>query len=214
VPVCLSSSHIAYGSIRMEPVFMVLGQSAATAAALAIDDKLDVQKVEYDKLKKRLLADKQVLEFAAPPSTGAIDPKKLAGVVVDDADAELKGFETTSASVSPFVGVGYRHDGNKDRGKQQAWFRAELPAAGKYEVRLAYTANPNRATNLAVAVAHTGGKTVVKIDQRKKPPIDGLWVSLGTFQFEKGKGATVLIDNTEADGFVVIDAVQWLPVKE
>ncbi|MBE0657883.1 MAG: FAD-dependent oxidoreductase [Bryobacteraceae bacterium] len=64
VPVCLSSSHIAYGSIRMEPVFMILGQSAATAAAMAIDSNIDVQDVPYDKLRARLLADGQVLEHA------------------------------------------------------------------------------------------------------------------------------------------------------
>jgi hypothetical protein len=61
VPVCVSSSHIAYGSIRMEPVFMILGQSAATAAALAIDANSPVQKVEYATLRARLLADSQVL---------------------------------------------------------------------------------------------------------------------------------------------------------
>jgi hypothetical protein len=61
VPVCVSSSHIAYGSIRMEPVFMILGQSAATAAALAIDANSPVQKVEYGTLRERLLADGQVL---------------------------------------------------------------------------------------------------------------------------------------------------------
>jgi hypothetical protein len=61
VPVCLSASHIAYGSIRMEPVFMIMGQSAATAACMAIDDKLPVQRVDYKKLRERLLADKQVL---------------------------------------------------------------------------------------------------------------------------------------------------------
>ena len=64
VPVCVSSSHIAYGSIRMEPVFMILGQSAATAAAMAIDGKLAVQDVPYDRLRARLLADGQVLESA------------------------------------------------------------------------------------------------------------------------------------------------------
>jgi hypothetical protein len=64
VPVCVSSSHIAYGSIRMEPVFMILGQSAATAAVMAIDSKLAVQEVPYAKLRERLLADGQVLEFA------------------------------------------------------------------------------------------------------------------------------------------------------
>lgn len=62
VPVCLSSSHIAYGSIRMEPVFMCLGQSAATAAALAIWHGTSVQDVDYADLRKRLIEDRQVLE--------------------------------------------------------------------------------------------------------------------------------------------------------
>jgi hypothetical protein len=63
VPICLSATHIAYGSIRMEPVFMILGQSAATSACMAIDDKVPVQKIDYTKLRKRLLADKQILEW-------------------------------------------------------------------------------------------------------------------------------------------------------
>lgn len=62
VPVCLSASRIAFGSIRMEPVFMILGQSAATAASLAIDEKLTVQEVNYDKLRSVLLKHKQVLD--------------------------------------------------------------------------------------------------------------------------------------------------------
>ncbi len=62
VPVCLSSTHIGFGSIRMEPVFMVLGQSAAISAALAIDKKIAVQEVNYDELQKLLLENKQRLE--------------------------------------------------------------------------------------------------------------------------------------------------------
>lgn len=61
VPVCVSSSHIAFGSIRMEPVFMILGQSAAAAASLAIDEGTGVQDVSYAKLEKVLLECKQVL---------------------------------------------------------------------------------------------------------------------------------------------------------
>jgi hypothetical protein len=61
VPVCLSSSHVAYGSIRMEPVFMILGESAATAAANAIDNRISVQKVNYEELKRALLKQDQRL---------------------------------------------------------------------------------------------------------------------------------------------------------
>ena len=63
VPVCLSASHIAYGSIRMEPVFMILGQSAATAAVEAIDENVDVQAIDVPRLQKRLLADGQILQW-------------------------------------------------------------------------------------------------------------------------------------------------------
>ena len=66
VPVCLAASHIAYGSIRMEPVFMVLGESAATAAVQALDAGVDVQAVDLDHLTARLVADGQILESPAP----------------------------------------------------------------------------------------------------------------------------------------------------
>ncbi|SCD18931.1 FAD dependent oxidoreductase [Proteiniphilum saccharofermentans] len=61
VPVCLSSSHIAFGSIRMEPVFMILGQSAAAAAVIAIDNKINVQEVPYGQLEQVLLSKNQIL---------------------------------------------------------------------------------------------------------------------------------------------------------
>jgi hypothetical protein len=68
VPVCLSASHIAYGSIRMEPVFMVLGHSAADAAAMAIDSNVAVQQIDVARLQKRLLSEKQILKWTAPPA--------------------------------------------------------------------------------------------------------------------------------------------------
>jgi hypothetical protein len=214
VPVCLSSSHIAYGSIRMEPVFMVLGESAATAAVLAIDTNNDVQTLDYAKLRERLLADKQVLEFAAPPRPVAINPRTLPGIVVDDDQAERKGFDAVSAAITPYVGGGYRHDGGIDRGKQSATFTPDLPEKGNYEVRLAYSASSNRATNVPVTVVHANGKKTLMIDQRKTPPIDGLWISLGVFAFDKGKAGSVTITNAGVDGHVIIDAVQWLPEKQ
>ncbi|HUR55220.1 MAG TPA: FAD-dependent oxidoreductase, partial [Gemmataceae bacterium] len=205
--------HIAYGSIRMEPVFLVLGQSAATAAALAIDGKLDVQKVDYAKLREKLLADKQVLEFAAPPSKEGGDIKGLVGVALDDEDAVRKGFESVSTSIGPYFGAGYRHDGGKGDGKQSATYTPDIPIAGKYDVRVSYTANANRATNATVTVKHAGGTDTKTVNQRKAPPISELFASVGTFRFEKGKGGSVTISNEKADGYVIIDAVQFVPVK-
>ena len=73
VPVCLSASHIAYGSIRMEPVFMILGQSAATAAVEALRAGRPVQEIDYARLRARLERDGQVLSFPGKPPAQA-DP--------------------------------------------------------------------------------------------------------------------------------------------
>jgi len=68
VPVCVSSSHVSYGSIRMEPVFMILGQSAATAAVHSIKENVPVQEISYEKLKAKLLEDGQILTFTPGPA--------------------------------------------------------------------------------------------------------------------------------------------------
>jgi hypothetical protein len=213
VPLCVSSSHIAFGSIRMEPVFMILGQSAATAAALAIDSGIAVQDVPYQKLRERLLADDQVLEAAATSvrSEVSVDAIKLAGVVVDDTNAKLSGNWSESTSLRPWIGTGYRHDSNARDGKTTARFESPLPRAGRYEVRLAYTRNDNRASRVAVTIHHQGGEKIILVNQRLKPPIDDLFVSLGEFDFDTDKPAAVVVSNRGADGHVVIDAVQWLP---
>ena len=204
VPVAMSASHIAYGSIRMEPVFMILGQSAATAAALAIDAKIPVQEVSYAQLRERLLADKQVLEWDVSQSG-----LQLPGVVVDDSKAEYQG-HWSNGKAGKFVGIGYQHDGNSHKGAMTATFSAVLPTSGKYEVRLSYTALTNRATNVPVTIRHAEGEQTVTVNQRQAPPIDGVTVSLGTFAFKAETPAVVILSNAGTDGHVIADAVQWL----
>jgi len=63
VPVCVSSSHIAFGSIRMEPVFMILGQSAGTVASMAIDKNKTIYDLSYEEIKTRLESDGQILRY-------------------------------------------------------------------------------------------------------------------------------------------------------
>jgi hypothetical protein len=216
VPVCLSASHIAYGSIRMEPVFMVMGQSAATAAGLAIERGTTVQDVDYGALKERLLASGQMLDFVAAPSTGGghgLDKSKLAGVVIDDGEALLKGFDQTGHTSPGYVGEGYRHDGNTEKGTMSARFTPALPAAGKYRVAVAYSVNGNRATNVPVTIHHAGGETKVLVNQKLKPKGDAPFHVVGTFEFAAGKEGWVEIANAGTDGHVIVDAVQWLPTK-
>ncbi|HUG18225.1 MAG TPA: FAD-dependent oxidoreductase [Planctomycetaceae bacterium] len=213
VPVCVSSSHIAFGSIRMEPVFMILGQSAATVGVMAIDSSAAVQDVPYEKLSERLLADGQVLSgnFAPAGAAGrSVAAKSLQGIVIDDADAKLTGDWSDGFTVGPWVGRSYIHDGNVEQGKKSALFETKLPESGTYEVRVSYTPHSNRASNALVIVETETGTKEIRIDQRKKPPLDDLLISVGEFHFDKTKPARVTISNEGSTGFVIVDAVQWL----
>ena len=213
VPVCLSSSHIAYGSIRMEPVFMILGQSAATAACMSIDKKIAVQEVPYDELKKRLIADKQVLEYTGGNSSKGIDPKSLSGIVIDDFQAKKIGAWPTSASVSGFVGSSYIHDGDEEKGKKSVVFSVKVPKAGKYQINLAYTPNPNRATNVPVTIQVNGILASRKVNQRKPPSIKKCMTSLGVFALKANSAVTVTVSNEGTDGHVVADAIQMIAAE-
>ncbi|MEZ6136501.1 MAG: FAD-dependent oxidoreductase [Pirellulaceae bacterium] len=212
VPVCLSSSHIAFGSIRMEPVFMILGQSAATTAALAIEGDQAVQAIDYEKLRQRLIADGQVLTYAgASLGLNRLDPTKLPGIVIDDSAAKLSGHWTASTSGAS-VGREYFHDGNARDGRASAKFEATLPS-GRYEVRVSYAAHANRATNVPVTVRHSAGEVTLTMNQRREAPHEKLLFSLGEFEFTDAAPAVVELNNRETDGYVIVDAVQFLPVK-
>ena len=213
VPVCLSSSHIAFGSIRMEPVFMVLGQSAATAACQAIDEGVEVQGVDPGRLRRRLLADGQILEWSPPPRPGVLKVEALRGIVVDDAQARLVGTWQPSRSVVPYVGHGYLHDGNDKASRKLATFVPDLPEAGRYEIRIFFSPHPNRASNVPVIIRAGGESKRLRLDQRKGPSVEEAFQSLGTYTCEGGRKTTVTISCDGTDGHVIVDAVQFLPVR-
>ncbi len=214
VPVCLSSSHIAYGSIRMEPVFMILGQSAATAASLSIDHQQAVQNVDYQLLKKQLLEDGQVLEYTGPyrkPRVG-IAPQSLPGIVVDDTQATKKGDWIRSSASGTYVGFSYLHDGNRAQGEKSVTFQFEVPRSGLYEVRLSYSQNTNRASNVPVLVHHSRGTETKMVNQKKKPTINKAFVSLGKYHFSKQAPGKVVVKNDQANGYVIADSLWVVPV--
>lgn len=212
VPVCLSASHMAFGSIRMEPVFMVLGQSAATAASLAIDADVSVQEVDYAKLRKRLEADGQILNYAAPPRPAGRFTRldSLRGVVVDDTQAKLIG-DWPLSTLPLGIHQGYRHDRDARDGQAVAVFSAKLPEPGEYDVQVAWSYNANRATNVPVEIAHADGVARAILNQRARPKIDDLFGSVGRYRF--GEAGSVTIRNVGTDGHVIVDAVRWVKAR-
>lgn len=200
VPWSLSASHMAFGSIRMEPVFMILSQSAAIAADQAIRDNLPVQQVQYAQLRTALIAAGQALgePVAATPTA-----------VIDNSDASLvdiTGTWTPATSTAGFIGEDYLHDGGTPGGKSVA-FRAPSDVSGGQRVFIRWTSNTNRASNVPIQVHHAKGLSTFTIDQRSN---GGKWNLLGIFTGV----ASVVIGNDQANGHVIADAVGFLTVAE
>lgn len=209
-PTCVASSHIAFGSIRMEPVFMILAQSAATAAVMAMDSGSDVQDVPYEKLRKRLEADGQRLDLPKGWKPKIVVPlATIDGVVVDDERAEYVGEWKVSAASMGFVADGYHHDQKRGDGKMTATFSADLDSTGEYEVSIAYPAGGGRATNVPVMIYHQEGESEMTVNQKVNKGDEQGFVLLGTFTLSKGI-AKVVISNTGTNGHVIVDAVKWI----
>ena len=204
VPVCLSATHIAYGSIRMEPVFMILGQSAATAAVIAIDDKVTAQRVDYAKLREQLLKDGQVLEWTGASGSQAAPEIPKGALVLDDEAAVKTGEWTASTASGSYVGAGYIHDGNAHKGELTVHWEADIEKAGEYEIVFIYPPNANRADNVPVTVEIAGApaKTLAVNEKQKEGR-----KSLGKFTLPAGKKTTITVSNAGTTGFVVVDGI-------
>lgn len=216
VPVCLSSSHIAFGSIRMEPVFMILAHSAATAASIAIDDEVDVQRVSYEKLSKKLLEDGQILELPMNDFIAngiGIDPKSLTGIVVEGTEVQFTGDWTKSSSLRPFVGNSYFHDDNGGKGMREASFPFFTEKSGLHELRVSFIPSSNRAGEVKYIVNNEKGSDTILVDQRKEGNIDKIWHSLGSFEFVRNKAYKVSLKNEDSEGYVIVDALQIIPLN-
>ena len=137
--------------------------------------------------------------------------KTLPGIVLDETDAVLNGKWQYSTHTPPYVGIGYLHDQNSDKGKKSVTWTPNIPKSGKYEVRLAHCQNVRRATNTPVTIVHASGETTIRINQQEVPKHGKLFRSLGVFKFKKGKAGSITISNEGTDGkYVIADAIQLL----
>lgn len=207
VPFCFSASHIAYCSMRMEPVYMAMGHASGLAAVMAIQGKTSVQGIDVQALRKKLAEQKAVLEL--PELANMPRSSKLPGIVMDEQEAERVGHWMGSTYGNPVDGSS-RHDENAEKGHKSVIYTLKVPQAGRYEVRVSYAYAPNRASNVPVTIQHAGGRSTVPVNQKKEPAIDKLFVSLGSFEFKADEPAVITISNEGTDGIVGADCVQLL----
>jgi hypothetical protein len=200
VPVCLSASHIAYGSIRMEPVFMELGQSASIAAGLAIDRGLSIQEVDAASIRQ-ILKTNPLADGSTPEIL--VDNDDTAHVIVkgrwiiqrQDAYGFSRLVDTTAASPAA------------------ARFLPEVIKTGDYSLYIYVPRIKNETSFTTLTISgkkelrvKTGGLSV-------EGQTTGQWVEAGKVALKKGMDNFIEISNKGADGVVVADAVLLVPIK-
>jgi hypothetical protein len=178
------------------------------------EKRLAAQKEHQKKLTavadqiKKVKADLKAHEDAATMRVAG----KLVGFTVDDKEAKLVGSWKASQYSRPYVGDGYVHDDKTGKGEKSATFTPKLPKAGEYEVYVSYTATKGRSTNTPVTIRHADGEKTVLVNQEEKPKLDGLFRSMGKYRFEAGAAGSVTISNKDTTGYVIVDAVRFVPV--
>lgn len=222
VPVALSCSHVGISSLRIEGAWMVIGQGAGIAAALAADQNVSVQQLEYETLRERLLLQNQVLdlpEISEPPAVvTSIAAKSLPGIVLDDSAAELTGKWSRSTNFKPYIETGYIFCGDrsgppKPNDQSTATFRFSVPKTGRYQVLMAYSAHETRSRRVPVDISNGTLSETILVDQTKPLPADQQFRSIGEIELSSETETVVKINSGSSAGFVIVDALQLLPVQ-
>ena len=204
----LSATHVAFSSARMEPVFMMTSQSAATAAAVALRRQQNIQDVSYPELASLLKSDGQILDWGSTLTAN--------GIVVEaegPGGSPLPSGQWISGSNPGFSGSGYVYA--QPGTLRYCHFTPTIPVTGTYKMLMSWVHDAtNRATNANVTITHAGGTAALAVNQRVDPDgaaAPGGWKELGTWTFNAGSAVAVRIDNVGANGLIIADAVRFEP---
>lgn len=208
----LSASHVGFASIRLEPVFMMLSQSAGEAAAFAIDDNAAVQQLNYQKLAAQLIADGQILTWGSGQSVSTngiiLTENNTTGVTASS------GWSVGANSGGwPLPNGAYWHDGATGKGSKWVAYAPNLPTNGYYDVYLWWVAASNRSTNTPVDIVNASNTTRVYVNQQLN---GSTWVKVASSNyFNAGSSGSVTIRNvgTASGTYVIANAVRWMPLS-
>ena len=222
VPVALSCTHVGISSLRIEGAWMVIGQGAGIAAALAAEQGVAVQELDYAKLRERLLVQQQILALpdrsAAPSVEESIAANALSGIVLDDKQAKLIGSWSRSTNFKPYVDRGYVYSGEpggntKGDGKSTATFRFQVPKSGRYQLLMAYSAHETRAKNVPLSISSGAHYKTTMVDQTVPLPDDAVFRPVVIVDLDANVESVIEVTNRETAGFVILDALQLLPLE-
>ncbi len=206
VPVCLSASHIAYGSIRMEPVFMVLAQAAAAAACQSLDEKKAVQDIQVEQLRAELrqnpLADGSTAEVL-------IDNDITPNLVKTEGEWLLQ--KRGGSQFGAAYGAAMLMDTLGNAQAKQVTYRFDATKAGQYQLMIYVPNVPKQAAKLKIQVENGAQQA------QFEPSIAELrndWLSVGTFLVKPKVPCLVKIISQSANGVIVADAMLWVPIKK
>lgn len=207
VPVCMSASHIAYGSIRMEPVFMVMAQSAALGACQAIDKKIAVQDVDVTKIQETLISN---------PLADGSTPE----ILVDNDDKDrviLNGDWSFNYDTYRGYGRNFFVDDSKGKDSKSVKYLPNITTNGKYEVYIYFPKLVDGSSKTHVTIFDGTNKDerfITQSDVLVEGQTLGEWVKIGIYDLPKGQSSYLEISNKEADNVVAADAVLFLPVTK
>ncbi|MEJ7911549.1 MAG: FAD-dependent oxidoreductase [Chitinophagaceae bacterium] len=203
VPVCLSATHIAYGSIRMEPVFMVMGQSAAVAASLAIDRNTSVQQVDIKELQEAL-------------KTNPFADGSEGDILIDNDSKFTKVTGEWKRNTRGSYGPSMFTDDGKGKSEKSVQFLPALKKTGRYDVFVYFPKVQNSTSKTYISIFDGLKKTERIIETaflKVEGQTSGEWIGIGSYNFKQNSKAFVEISNKNSDGFVVADAVLLVPNK-
>jgi FAD dependent oxidoreductase len=204
VPVCLSASHIAYGSIRMEPVFMVMAQSAVVAAVMAIDKRTGLHQVNIKELQQKLASD--------PLADGSMPE-----IMVDNDNRNVQVAGDWKKEKTGAYGPSMFTDDSKGQENKSVRFSPALVKSGNYHVYIYFPKVQNSSSKTSVNI-FDGVKQTEKIIEAAAVKVEGQtsgeWVDLGIHSLKKETKPYIEISNKSSDGIIVADAVLFVPVKK
>jgi hypothetical protein len=204
VPVCMSASHVMYGSLRMEPVYMILGESAGTAIAQAFHNSSQaVQEIDVTKLQEKLDQNGQILSHDG----GVYLKSDFKGVILDDSDASFKGDWGTSSNSIPFMeSSGYRYTLDQSL-LSEAIYKTTIQHSGNYDIYCLFAPGANRASNAKVIINSPNETIKLMINMKQNIPDETYpFVKVCRLFLKPDDPIEITITNEEADGIVVADA--------